>query len=129
MNIEEEVKVYQLYRQDAAKYEQQLKTEAIAFFRHLLNVSTFANSLPNDVAYRKKRLQAIINSTLQSIELIANELQRLGIDCSLQIQTLISRHNLQKLREEHQNARTANSELVRQVDSGRESFDSEESSD
>lgn len=124
MNIPDQVKQYQEHRLNAEKHEQQLKEAASTFYRQLLSVSEFANTLPYDVAYRKKKLQSIISSTLQSIELITGELQRLGIDCDLQIQALISKHTIQKLREEQENAKSTNTGLAGRFGNQREPDDS-----
>jgi PhoPQ-activated pathogenicity-related protein len=114
MNINEQVKMYQDCRHDAADAVKKLSSAAAVFYQQLLPVNKFLSMLPNTLAYRKRALQQQSMNVVKIIDNMMHDSKQLDIDCTLQIQSLIAQQKLEKLREEHKNAKSTNARLVRQ---------------
>jgi hypothetical protein len=113
MNIFDEIKLYQGQRRESADHISDLVKSAASFYQQLIPVNTFIRNLPMPLMFRKRRLQQSAASIVKTVDSMIDDLKKLDIDCSLQIQQLISTQQLEKLREEHSNADRANPTMVR----------------
>jgi hypothetical protein len=119
MNINEQVKMYQECRHDSADVVKKLSAAATTFYQQLLPVNKFLSTLPNTLLYRKRALQQQSMNIVKIIDNMMHDSRQLDIDCTLQIQSLIAQQKLEKLREEHKNAKSTNARLARQFSSKR----------
>jgi len=113
MNYREMVKEYQAHRRQATNFASLLPSSAASFFQQLLNIDQFTKLLPDDITYRKKRLQRMIANVVQCVDQIKYELQSLVNDCGIQIHGLIASSAIEKLEQERKNAKRTNARLAR----------------
>jgi hypothetical protein len=113
MNILDEIKLYQDQRRESADRRNELVKVATSFYQQLAPVNEFVRNLPMPLMFRKRRLQQSAASIVKLIDSMVDDFSKLDIDCSLQVQQLIGRQQLEKLREEHTNAHRTNPSVVR----------------
>jgi uncharacterized membrane protein YgaE (UPF0421/DUF939 family) len=113
MNILDEIKLYQSQRRESTDRKNDLVKAATSFYQQISSVNTFVRNLPMPLMFRKRRLQQSAASIVKIVDSMVDDFSKLDIDCSLQIQQLISAQQLEKLREEHANAHRTNPVMVR----------------
>ena len=114
MNINDEIKVFQDCRQQCSSIANKLSGAATGFYQQLLPVSRFISALPN-VLYKKQALQQQSMNLIRDIDNLMYNLKQLDVDCSIQIQSLIARSNLERMRKGYKNAKSTNAGLVRRT--------------
>jgi flagellar biosynthesis chaperone FliJ len=114
MNSAEQIKMYQQCRSQVAESIKQLSGAAGTFYQQLLPVNKFISMLPNTLMYRKNSLQRQSMNVIKIIDNMIHDAKQLDVDCSLQIQALISKQRLEKSREEHTNEKRSNAKMARQ---------------
>jgi len=119
MSAKDEVKKYQTHRRESTDFIEKIQSSVVDFYTCLSTISSSANTLPNDLAYRKRSLNGTVSDILESIDQLQHELSLLNTDCSIKIHALITKEKIEQLKRERNNAKSTNASVARRFSNKR----------